>query len=468
MSDYDVLIVGAGGAGMAAALAARERGASVLVVEASAGNGGSTALSGGAFLAAGTSVQREAGFADDTPDDLYDYYLTFNQWQVEPAIVRQFCRNAAPALEWLRTLGVEFRPEHIGRFALERFPRSHAAVGGGAAIAAALYRECRRQGVEFAYGIRVDGLVLDGDTVTGITAGGETMSGGAVVLATGGFGQNRALLEQHFPTAVAAGGDGLWSISAPSCVGDGLAIATAVGAETTGHDRGLLQVAPHGSKDLEPYLPSWLVFVDDEGTRFVNERGPYAVVSRSVLGRGGACWAILDEAVRTSAKPKSRLEFGAGFWSPERIDEEVSTGRAEKADTLAELATCIRVPAERLIATIEAYNDDCDAGVDRNFEKATSRRRPLRQGPYYAVRMVAEVVAITNYGLRIDADARVLRDADGRPIPHLFAAGEVTGNVMGPQYVASGNSVANAITFGRIAGRGAAEAAAAHTTLSTG
>ena len=461
MSDaaYDVLVIGAGGAGMAAGLAARESGASVLVVEAAARTGGSTALSGGAFLAAGTSVQREAGIEGDTPEDFFDYYMTFNQWDVEPGIVRQFCRNAALTLEWLRSLGVRFTPENLGRFALERFPRTHAASGAGAAIAESLYRECRRNGIEFAFGIRVDELTCDDGRVIGVSSDKEPITGGAVVLATGGFGQNRAMLEQHFPTAVRAGGQDLWSISAPTCVGDGITMSAAVGAETTGHDHGLLQVAPLGSKDLEPYMPSWLVFVNDRGSRFVNERGPYSVVTRAVLANGGRCWAVIDEDVRRQARPKNRLEFGAGFWSAERILEEVTAGRAVQAGDLDELARRTGTPPARLAATIDTYNADCDDGVDRAFEKATSRRRPLRTPPFYAIRMTAGVVAITNYGLRIDAHAQVLREGDGRPVPGLFAAGEVTGNVMGPQYVASGNSVANAVVFGRIAGHSAARAA---------
>jgi fumarate reductase flavoprotein subunit len=455
-SAYDVLVVGGGGAGMAAALAAHEAGASVLIVEASPRTGGSTALSGGAFLAAGTSVQHEAGFDGDTADELFDYYMTFNQWAVEPGIVRRFSQNAAPTLEWLRSLGVEFRPQDLGKFALERFPRSHPALGGGAAIAEALYRACRKTSIEFAFGIRVDRLLTEDGRVTGVSADGDEITAGSVVVTTGGFGQNRAMLEQHFPSAVAAGGDDLWSISAETCRGDGLRFTALVGAEMTGHDHGLLQVAPLGSRDLEPYVPSWLVYVNDEGSRFVNERGPYAVVARAVLASGGRCWAVIDEKIRREAKPKARADFGAGFWSAERILDAVSSGRALRADTLRELAEQAGMPPARLEATIETYNDDCDRGVDSTFEKATTRRRPLREAPFYALRMAAHVVSITNYGLRIDPDARVLGASDGRPIPGLFAAGEVTGNVMGPQYVASGNSVANAVVYGRIAGRSAA------------
>src|SRR5512139_1691720 len=113
--DYDVIVVGAGAAGLSAALGASLAGASVLVMEADRQVGGSSRLSGGHFYAAGTSLQREAGVLDDNADAMFEHYMTLNQWLVDPSVVRRYCDLSAPTFEWLRGLGVEFRPEGVYR-----------------------------------------------------------------------------------------------------------------------------------------------------------------------------------------------------------------------------------------------------------------------------------------------------------------------------------------------------------------
>jgi fumarate reductase flavoprotein subunit len=115
MPDVDIVIVGGGGAGLAAAVTAADEGASVLVVEAAGDVGGATALAGGSFMAAGTAQQAALGHPDDSADEFYDYYMTFNRWDADPAVVRRFCDRAAPTLRWLEGLGVEFPPGSLYR-----------------------------------------------------------------------------------------------------------------------------------------------------------------------------------------------------------------------------------------------------------------------------------------------------------------------------------------------------------------
>jgi fumarate reductase flavoprotein subunit len=456
--DYDVVVIGAGGAGLAAAVSAAEAGASVLVIEAADKPGGSTALAGGSFMAAGTDVQATLGYPGDTADALYDYYLTFNRWDVEPAVIRGFCDAALPTFQWLRGLGVQYLPEGLYRAGREPAPRSHRPVGGGQAYIDALYREARSRGVDFAFGQRVDQLDLDpAGCAHHLRAGGEEVTGGAVILATGGFGANPGLLRQHFPDADP---ERTWSPAAATARGDGLALALRAGADAAGTNHGDLLVTSGLVKEIEPYPPAWLVMVGKDGRRFVDESGPYGVVTPLALKHSPA-WVILDDHLARSAKADPGSAWGSGTWTADTLLPAIADGRVPAAGTVEELAAAIGLPGQVLAGTVRRYNESCAAGHDAEFGKAAKGLVPVETPPYYAVRLWPAIVAVTGYGPRIDSAARVLSGADGDPIPGLYAAGEVTGNVLGPQYVGGGNAIGSALIFGRIAGRSAATARSA-------
>jgi len=465
-SDYDVIVVGGGGAGMAAAIEAHDAGARVALVEADTRLGGSTALSGGVYYAAGTTVQRARGFGDDGPDDLFEYYLTLNQYRVEPALVRVLCDEAAHGLHWLMQLGVEFPPEGLYCSGVERVPRGHGAAGAGAAIAAALDRAVHARGIDVALDSRVEALVTDRETtaVTGIRVSDGEVRAPAVVLATGGFGANAELLARLYPDA-AAQGDWAWYIGSRHCQGDGLRLGEAVGADVVGHNRGLLLTTPNFRKVLEVFVPGWLVYVNREGRRFVNETAEYAVMSGVIQAQtGGSCFAIFDEAARREAVPHPRYAdaFAAGTipmnWVADELAAQVQTGRVIRADSLAELAERSGIRAAALAATVARYNADVAVGADQAFFKAGEDLKPIATPPFYAVEIRPAIICLTSAGVRIDVDTRVL-DVGDRPIPGLFAAGETAGGVLGERYVGGGNSIANAIVFGRRAGREAARQA---------
>jgi fumarate reductase flavoprotein subunit len=465
-ADVDVIVVGGGGAGMSAAIMAAEAGASVLVIEADTKLGGSTALSGGVYYAAGTSVQRAKGIEGDSADAMFEYYMTLNQYRVEASLARTLSDHAADGLHWLMDMGVQFAPEGLYASGVESVPRGHGATGSGAAIAAALDREVHRRPIDVALNTRVEALLHGSDgRVVGVRAGGTEVRARAVVLTSGGFGANPYMLHRHYPEA-AAQGDAAWYIGSRHCVGDGLTLAQAAGADIVGHDRGLLLTTPNFHKVLEVFVPGWLVYVNREGRRFVKETAEYAVMSGVVQAQtGGTCFALFDDAAKRGAKPAPHLAdaFAAGViplnWVADELDAQVKTGKVIQADTLDELARKCGIRPGALQQTVAKYNEDVDAGRDTMFHKFSpdeqADQKPIRTPPFHAVEVRPAIVCLTSTGVRIDTRTQAL-DACDRPIRGLFAAGETTGGVLGDRYIGGGNSIANAIVFGRIAGQSAA------------
>jgi fumarate reductase flavoprotein subunit len=211
-------------------------------------------------------------------------------------------------------------------------------------------------------------------------------------------------------------------------------------------------LTPGFSRDLEPFLPGWLVFVNSEGRRFVNEAAPYAALARTVVAQGGRCWVVIDESIRESARATAaNAMWGSGSWTADALKARIDEGQITTALSLAELAGRLGIPSDLLVSTVGRYNADAGSAGDSRFGKPAPQMKPLVRPPFYGVELRAAVVALTGYGLRIDPDARVLGDRDDEPIPGLYAAGEVTGSLLGPQYLGGGNAVGNALVFGRIA-----------------
>ncbi|NIJ08760.1 fumarate reductase flavoprotein subunit [Sphingomonas vulcanisoli] len=452
--DYDVIVVGGGGAGLAVANEASSRGRSVLLLEAADRIGGSTALSHGVFYAAGSHVQAAAGI-DDNGDAMFRYAMALNQCRMESAVVHRYCKSCGSALDWLSQLGVEF--PRLACVDVSGVARSHFAEGRGVAIVDALHAALSGREVDIAVRSRVDGLCVEDGQVTGVRVGGETVSAHSVVITTGGFGGNPDLVDTLIPSTRRKR-DRLWYIGAKQCVGDGLLMAQQAGAAIAGFDRALFQPTP-GFQQILEQPPAWLILVNKDGRRFCDESVAYCVLD-SLIGSqpDQEAYGIFD--ADTFANPPRDLRYAAAIaaghsstaWTNDVLRSEVNGERLKSASTIEELAENLGINKEALRFTIEQQNIWCEKKQDRSFGKPGEYLRAITQLPFFGAIFRNETLCITLTGLKIDESCRVLQN-DGRAIPGLFAAGEVTGSVMGERYIGSGNSISQGITMGRIAGQ---------------
>ncbi|MBY6414075.1 FAD-dependent oxidoreductase [Rhodococcus sp. BP-252] len=464
--DYDVVVIGGGGAGLAAAVTAAENGASVLLFEAMKELGGSTALSAGLFTAAGTSVQRELGI-EDSAEKFFQHYMDLNQWMLAPGLIRTFCENAGPTLEWLIELGVEIPAKVSGnahqpglsQAGVEDVWRGHVPKDQGYGLVQVLDAARRRHGIEVVLDTRVQALLTENGRVVGVIADDVELRAGAVVVASGGFAQDPTFVDKHYPVANKAG-ESLFVVAADGSRGDHLRFADAVDASITGDGWGLMLPTVYFQRYhhwQSGFPPKSRVYVNAAGRRFMDEDASYAVSTGIIDHQGGSAWIVFDENARLN------LPVGYADWAADRVAEEAEAGRTLRADSLDELATSMQVPAHTLKATVARWNQNLPNGEDPDFLRhrtlankgSTTDPDPIDRGPFYAARILPAELVCTHAGLEIDRNAAVL-DTDGVPIPGLFAAGEAGAGVLGLRYVGGGNAVANALTMGRIAGRTAA------------
>jgi fumarate reductase flavoprotein subunit len=448
--DVDVLVIGSGAAGLTAALAASEAGARrILVAEAEGEVGGSSRLSGGIMVGAGTRCQKELG-VDDNADRLYFELMQINQWQLGHGLARVLADHSGPTIDWLADLGVDFAPMLIPD-ADQTVARSHIVSGGGQGLIEALRRRCDERGIDIALGRRVERLLTDEQEVSGVAVGDDEITANAVVIATGGFASDPQKLARFYPDA--SGTEWAWYIGADGSRGDAIDFTAPLGAHFTGTNRGLRLLHANFVNTLEVMLPGWVILVNRAGRRFVNELAPHGILDRCAREQGDVVYAIFDDASLSQSSGAVSPNF-----NPVMIEEMVDKGRVARADSVDDLARRLELPVVALVGTIARFNSGVDAGKDSEFLKEPDVLKPISKAPFYAVELRPATICLTSYGLALDVEARVLRE-DGTVIPGLFAAGECTG-VLGPCYLGNGNSLASCVTFGRIAGTNAASAGA--------
>ena len=457
--ETDVVIVGYGGAGARAAIAASDAGAEVLILEKRSVAGGASAICGGVIYAGGTSVQ-EANEIEDSADNLYQHYLNAGKGFIDTELARMAADSARENIDFLIGLGAEFpNPPSVSgaefKVGSEPIARVHrVAYGdlvGGAAFFRVLADGAEERGAEVLLETPGKSLVVDGDgQVVGVVAesdGSEIYikARKAVVLTAGGFTRSKEMLAAYTK-------DGYYGqpLGPEGLDGDGHRMALALGADMMNMWKivGIFGVTPPGAVSAT-YASTGGIVVNLEGKRFVDETSFYDVHSNELLeqdeGRG---FSIFDEAYREAAGGPVIGAFS------EDLEEEVSTGLVFKADTIGALAQQMGVPADRLEETVATWNEGVEAGEDGEFGR-TARLAPIDTPPYYAFETYAAVFDTVG-GAKINEKAQVV-DVWGDVIPRLYAAGVNTGGLIGEYYPGSGTALNTTIlTFGRVAGESAA------------
>ncbi len=441
----EVLIVGGGAAGMVAALAARDAGAEVVVLERDPLPAGSTALSSGMIPAAGTRWQRARGI-EDSPGRMAEDIQRKARGEADPALVRALAEASAPTLEWLAdrhglALGLVEGFRYPGHGAL----RMHAPPEKtGAALIAGLRAAAERAGAEIVTEARVDTLYAAGDgRVVGVGAvrpdgSGERIGCAALVLACNGFGGNREMVRRYIPEMA----DALY-FGHPGNRGDAVRWGEALGAAVRhmGAYQGHGSVAtPHGILITWALMMEGGIQVNLRGERFSNEHRGYSEQSVAVLAQPeGVAWNVYDRRLH---------ELGLTF---EDYRTAEAAGAIRQGETVEALAEATGLPAAALAASIA---ETAGEGIDR-FGRDFSATPPLVP-PFHAVRVTGALFH-TQGGLVVDAAARVRR-RDGSALPNLFAAGGAACGVSGPAVwgYLSGNGLLSAVVLGRLAGTTAA------------
>ncbi|PEQ11366.1 hypothetical protein B2G71_17590 [Novosphingobium sp. PC22D] len=461
MQNHDVIVVGAGTAGIPAALEAAKRGLRVALVEAADDIGGTLHLSTASISAAGTSIQQRNAIAD-SPDGHFADYQRINHGTGFAPLVRRWVDEAPETIEWLLSIGwrsdpdtAVFAPEHD----LYAVPRTYRSSGLGLGVIAA-YRDALDQAaangarIEIMTGTRCTGFLTHDGRVTGIRAqraGTEIELGGdAVIVTAGGFSGSDAKWRDFY-------GFSPLRYGLPTVVGDGIDAVRAIGGTTWFDDYVLPNFGavrdiggPPSAWIHSTILPAirqpWEIYVNLEGERFMREDETHIFARERAVQRqtDWGFWVVYDEGVRWASPPL--LKF-----PPETVEEKFSGPDSDyvRADSIAELAAAMGVPADPLARSIRFYNQGQAVGSDM-FERE-HLPAPIEKPPFYAVRHYG--YAISSYpGIRVDESLAALR-ADGSRIEGLHAAGEAIGiGFLGLGFL-SGSIVSSAITFGRRLGR---------------
>lgn len=445
--DYDVVIVGAGGAGLSAAIEAANAGASVALLEKTFAVGGNTLVSGGGLNAPGTKHQLDKGIEDSVEKFAEDTYNAGDK-EADFELVQVMAENALDATNWLiDEINVEFMPDRLQQFGGHSVPRALIPVGNhGDELILKLEDAAQEAGVDIYRNVKAEEIIMNDNRASGINADydGQKITFNAnkgVILATGGFASNVEMREQYNPDY----GSQFKTTARAISTGDGIKMAEAVGAQLV--DMEFIQVYPtcNPLTGIISYVANSRmdggILLNKEGTRFVDEMGRRDVISHAILDQTDAVgYLVWGQEVENIGHMTEVHAVEFQNW----IDSDL----LYVADTLEDAAEHFGLDAAKMKETIDAYNESIKDGLDEDFNK-TSSLVSIAEGPFY-IQKVVPSSHHTMGGVKINADAQVI-DVNGNPIEGLYAAGEVVGDIHGTNRL-GGNAITDCVVFGRIAG----------------
>jgi 3-oxo-5alpha-steroid 4-dehydrogenase len=461
--EADVVVVGLGCAGAAAAIEAARAGATTLVLERASAGGGTSALSGGVlYLGGGTALQTACGFSD-SPEAMFAYLMASVGDAPDEPKLRLYCEGSVAHYDWIVSQGVPFKPtfylgvsgepptddglvwsgsERCRPFCdvAKPAPRGHVPQHPhqtGHVLMKHLIESAKRAGARSESDVRVTALVVDPDgAVVGVVASrfGEERSfraRGGVILATGGFIHADEMLRQHVPRALRC----KVRVGAEGDDGSGIRLGIAAGGATLHLDKASISLPV-----TQPWGLKRGILVNAQGQRFINEDAYYGRLGEAALfHQDGRCWLVVDDEV---------------FEQPDYLKRVAAVG-----ETPEELERELALPEGSLVATLALYNRHAERGEDPCFGKQPEYVKSLRAAPFGAIDCTTEgaiYAAFTLGGLATDVDGAVL-DPQGRVIPGLYGAGRATSGLSVGSY-SSGLSLGDGTFFGRRAGGRAAAA----------
>lgn len=439
--DTDVLVIGAGGAGMSAALSAKESGLDVTLIEKMVYLGGNTVRAKGGLNAAETKYQKELGIVDSIQtfiDDTMKGGKNIN----DPELVAYLAKNSSDAIEWLDSMGISLKSV-VSSGGASR-PRMHAPEGGGDAgkyIIAGLQKQLEPKGINIYTETKATEIIMKDGKAAGVITetpnGKMTINAKAVIIATGGFSANEELYTKYKPEL-----KGFITTGHPGGTGDGIFMAEKVGAALV--DMEQIQIHPTVEQSKSELVTEGLrgrgaILVNQEGKRFGDEMATRDVVSADVLAQPGSyAYIIFDNNLRKNMAT---------------VESMVALGIVTEAATYEELAKKLNIPTDAFKATMDKWNNDVKAKNDTEFGRTQAIDWSLEEAPYYAIK-IAPAVHHTMGGIKINTNAEVI-GTNNTAIAGLYAAGEVTGGIHGANRL-GGNAIADIIIFGRQAGKNAA------------
>nr|WP_276933569.1 flavocytochrome c [Globicatella sulfidifaciens] len=440
--SYDIVIIGAGGGGMAAAITAQEAGADVAIFEKMPIAGGNTSKSSGGMNASETKFQKEQGI-EDSNDLFYEDTLEGGKGTNDPELLRYMVDHSAEAIDWLDSIGITLNNiTFSGGASVKRIhrPEDGSAVGGY--LVEGLLRNIHEKEIPLFVNSEVTKINETDGKVSGVnvTVEGEekTINAKAVIIATGGFGGNLEMVSEIKPEL-----EGFVTTNHEGATGDGIRMAEELGAAVVDMDQ--IQIHPTVEQSTSYLVTESVrgeggILVNQQGERFTDELLTRDKVSANIIDLPEKyAYIIADQRLKESVTAINQYE---------------EKGIVTKAETIEELAEKLEIPAENLKATLDTWNEAVKNQEDKDFGRTTGMEYDLSHAPYYAIK-IAPGIHHTMGGLKIDTETHVLRE-DGTAIEGLFGAGEVTGQVHGSNRI-GGNAVADIIVFGRQAGNIASE-----------